>query len=397
MDDDWYVSTETGLALASSKLVHSTQGTSHIFEIIDQDNCRYSATPVTWYLDAELTKYDVVFYVYGDSIEPLDNRTYVKGDSLYKEQWKSIELNDDGYAVGDVASEFPIAGPNLGELFYVYAPAVETVDFAAKDILVGAVVNTNIALTVYVAKSETVSEGEIVLVDGVEYVAFTFDILPDEIDKTVEAQFLVADADGNVYTQVYDICFLDYAEQILVGDYSDADKKVVANLLAYANEAHALFDEENASIEAVDSLLESYSSYVADAVLGEKLDTSALASVIRSASLKLNSAPEFVFKVAKGFRGTIEFSYLSLGEEVKVVEFVDARVAEELVMLSGLDVYDLCGDITVTVTAEGASAPIEGQYNLATYAQSVEANGFAKALLAYAQAALEYMNNESAD
>ena len=393
MDDDWYVSTETGLALASSKLTHNVQGSVHTFETIDKDNCRYSATPVTWYLDAELTKYDVVFYVYGDEIAPLTDRTYVKGDKLYQEQWKAIELNDDGYAIGDVATEFPVSTPNLGELFYVYSPVIENIDFAVDDILVGAVVNTNIALTVYVAKSETVSEGETVIIDGVEYVALTFDILPYEVDKLVEAQFLVADADGNVYTQVYDICFLDYAKDILGGNYADADKKVVANLLAYANEAHALFDEANEGIEAVDTLLDSYAAYVTEAELSAKLDTAALAAVIRSASLKLNSAPEFVFKVAKGFRGTFEFSYISLGEEVKVVKFVDARVAEELVILSGLNVYDLSGDITITVTAEGASAPIVGQYNLASYAQSVEDNGFAKALLAYAQAAEEYMNN----
>ena len=393
MDDDWYVSTETGLAYASSKLTHNVQGSVHTFETIDKDNCRYSATPVTWYLDAELTKYDVVFYVYGDEIAPLTDRTYVKGDKLYQEQWKAIELNDDGYAIGDVATEFPVSTPNLGELFYVYSPIIENADFAADDILVGAVVNTNIALIVYVAKSETVSEGETVIIDGVEYVALTFDILPYEVDKLVEAQFLVADADGNVYTQVYDICFLDYAKDILGGNYADADKKVVANLLAYANEAHALFDEENEGIEAVDTLLDSYAAYVTEAELSAKLDTAALSAVIRSASLKLNSAPEFVFKVAKGFRGTFEFSYISLGEEVKVVKFVDARVAEELVILSGLNVYDLSGDITITVTAEGASAPIAGQYNLASYAQSVEDNGFAKALLAYAQAAEEYMNN----
>ena len=393
MDDEWYASTETGLAYASSKLTHNVEGSLHIFETINQENCWYNATPVTWYLDGSLQSYDVVFYVYGDQIAPLKDRTYVKGNNLYRDQWKSIELTDDGYAIGGIVESYQIAAPTVGEVSFVYAPVSEIADFAATDLQVGAVVNTNIALTVYVAKSQTVSEGETVIIGGVEYVAITFDIAPAEIDKIVEAQFLVADADGNVYTQIYDIRFIDYAEEILKGDYKDSDKKVVANLLAYANEAHALFDEAGAGIEAVETLLDTYGSYVIEAELGDKLDTSNLASVIRSAALNLNSAPEFVFKVARGFRGTIEFSYLSLGEEVKVVKTVDARVAEQLVVLSGLNAYDLCGDITITVTKEGASSSITGQYNLASYAQSVENNSFAKALLAYSKAAEEYMNS----
>ena len=392
MDDEWYASTETGLAYASSKLTHNTQGTVHIFETINKDNCWTNATAVTWYLDSALTTYDVVFYVYGDQIAPLDDRTYVKGGKLYNEQWKAIELTDDGYTVGEAVESYPVASPIIGEKSYVYAPIVEDIDFAATDINVGAVVNTNIALTVYVAKSQTVSEGETVVIDGVEYVAITFDIAPADVDKIVEAQFLVADANGNVYTQVYDICFVDYAAEILKGDYNDVYKKVVANLLAYANEAHVLF--EGTGIAAVEELLNTYASYVYEVELTEKHDTSDLASVIRSAALNLNSAPEFVFKVARGFRGTITFTYTTLGVEKTVSKTVDARVAEQLVVLSGLNVYDFCGDFTITVTEEGASESIVGAYNLDSYAQSVENNGFAKALLAYAKAAEEYVKTK---
>ncbi len=387
MDNEWYASTESGLAYASSKLTHNVEGSLHIFETISQENCWNNATPVTWYLDSNLQSYDVVFYVYGDQIAPLNDRTYVKGNSLYRDQYKSIDLTDDGYTVGGAVESYPVADPTLGERSYVYAPVSEAVSFAATDLQVGAVVNTNIALTVYIAKSQTVSEGETVVIGGVEYIAITFDIDPADVNKIVEAEFLVADENGNVYTQVYDIRFLDYAKQILAGNYADSDKKVVATLLAYANEAHALFDEENKGIGAVEEVLNTYSSYVVTAEIGEKFDTSALSSVIRSAALNLNSAPEFVFKVARGFRGTIEFSYISLGNEVKVVKTVDARVAEQLVVLSGLNVYDLCGDITITVTEEGSSEPIVGKYNLATYVQSVENSGFAKALLAYSQTA----------
>lgn len=392
IDDEWYVSTENGIAYASSKLVHNVDGTAHIFETITQENCWYNATPVTWYLDDSFEKYDVVFYVYGDQIKPLNDRTYVKGKNLYKDQWKAIELTDDGYTIGDVVESYPTAGPNVGEKFYTYSPLTQAAPFAAVDLRVSAVVNTNIALTVYVMKSQTVSEGEIFVLGRYEYIAITFDIDPTEVDKIFEAEFLVADTYGNVYTQVYDICFLDYAKKILKNNYSEADKKIVANLLAYANEAHALLDETGEGIPAVEEVLNTYSYYLVDEELGEKADTSELSSVIRSAALNLNSAPEFVFKVARGFRGTVELSYLSLGEEVKVAYTVDARVSEEIIVLSGLNVYDLCGDITITITEEGADAPIVGTYNLTSYAQSVENNGFAKALLAYSKLALEYMS-----
>ena len=148
-------------------------------------------------------------------------------------------------------------------------------------------------------------------------------------------------------------------------------------------------------MESVSKLIETYSDYRQSNELTEKLDTSALAPYIRTAAMKLDSAPSFVFKVARGFVGTIEFSYDHLGEVVKVTKAVDARGAEELVALDGLGVFDLCSDITISVTESDSDTPVVGSYNLASYAQGLTENDFAIALYNYAKAALAYKSGSS--
>ena len=67
---------------------------------------------------------------------------------------------------------------------------------------------------------------------------------------------------------------------------------------------------------------------------------------------------------------------------------VDTSAAEELIVLNDLSVFDLCSDITVTVT-DGDNT-VTGAYNLASYAQSLSDNAFAVALYNYAKVALAY-------
>ena len=377
-NNDFYVSTETGLAYASSKLIHTSVGDIHTFTTIDASNCFQTATPVNWYYDSEYKNYDVVFYVYGDTIAPLEYKAYVEDGVYFQDQWQEFTVENDTPIMGDIVEEYPVSSATTGEKNFLYDLVTKEVDFIVTDIKLGAVVNSNIELTVYVNRYETLTTGDVVVLDGVEYVALRFELAPHEIDKMVEATFIITDDEGNEYPQLQRVSFLDYAEDVLSGDYTDADKKVVANLLAYANEASVLFNGEK--IAAVTALLETYASYVESAELPEKADTSDLKSVIRSAALRLNGTPEFVFKVARGFKGTITFTYQGVTGEFKVNRTVDATKSEQLVSLP-VDVCDLQADITIT------AGEVSGIYNLATYAQSLENNDFAVALYNYSAAA----------
>ena len=378
-NNDFYVSTETGLAYASSKLIHTSLGDIHTFTAIDASNCFNTATAVTWFYDDTLENYDVVFYVFGDTIAPRAYNAFIEDGVFYHDEWKEIFVGDDGEVTfGEILDEFPAASSNIGEKLYMYELVTKEVDFIASDIKVGAVVNSAIEFTVYVNKYETLTTGDIVVLNGVEYVALKYEVAPHELDKMVEAKFIVTDAEGNEYVQLQRVSFIDYAEEVLSGEYAEADKKVVANLLAYANEASVLFNGEK--IAEVTALLETYASHVTSAELTEKVDTSALASVIRSAALRLNGTPEFVFKVARGFNGTITFTYEGVTGPVEVKVNVDASRSEQLVSLP-VDVCDLQADITIT------AGDVSGIYNLATYAQSLENNAFATALYNYSAVA----------
>lgn len=389
---DRYRSTSTGLAYASTRLLRSVVGTVYSFRTINAENCMNNATAVIWAYDNDFTKYDVVFYSYGDTIAPLDGGEYIKGDKFYSEQWTEMLMGDDGFVLGDVVTEFPAANSATATNFYLFTPETEEVGFAATDILYGAKIDANIEFTLYVNADQTVTEtGSTVTIGENEYVAITYRLAPHEIDKVITVKFDVVDSEGNVYVQKQDICFLEYAKALLSEFGSDDDKALMVAFLAYANEAYALFNEGE-DIEAVSDLLEAYASLLPENELTQKLDTSALASVIRSAAMKLNSAPEFVFKVARGFVGTIEFR---LGTEVILSKAVDATDAETLVVLDGLSVYDLCSYITIVVTEEGAQVPIVGAYDLASYAQGLSDNAFAVALYNYAKASLAYQASSS--
>ncbi|MBQ7343948.1 MAG: hypothetical protein IJW53_04190 [Clostridia bacterium] len=377
-NNDLYESTETGLAYASSKLIHTSVDNIHYFTTIDASNCFQTATPVNWYYDDTYANYDVVFYVFGDTIAPLEYKAYVEDGVYFQDQWQEFTVENGTPVMGEIVEEYPVSSATTGEKNYLYELVTKEVDFIATDIKLGAVVNSNIELTVYVNKYQTLTTGDVVVLDGVEYVALRFELAPHEIDKLVEAEFIITDDEGNEYPQLQRVSFLDYAEDVLSGDYTDADKKVVANLLAYANEASVLFNGEK--IAEVTALLETYASYVGSAELGEKADTSALSSVIRSAALRLNGTPEFVFKVARGTKGTITFTYQGVTGPVEVKVNVDATAGEQLVSLP-VDVCDLQADITITY------GEVSGTYNLATYAQSLENNGFAVALYNYSVAA----------
>ncbi len=399
-DDPYQVCTGTDYAYASNKVARLNNAGESVyrFVVLNTDNCEIYATPVLWFnsTDPESLDIEVVFYVFGDEIKPLDKDVYVENGKLYSRTFNELSYTLE---TGAVVDSFPVAAKDLGEVWYRVDLVGTDAAFAATDIKYGANVSSSIIFKLYVKKSETVTEtGTTVLLDNEEYVVFEVNLAPHEINETITVAFEVKDVDGNVYEQRQDINFVEYAASLLAGDEHDnATKAVVASLLNYANEAYALFNGSEKSIEAVDQLLETYASLIPEADTAEKHDTSVLSFAIRSAAMNLNSAPEFVFKIAKGFRGTIQFSYTSLGETVTLDPIVlNAFYGEQIVVLDGLNAYDVYENITITVTEQGSDTPVVGTYNLTTYAEGLgDGNAFALALCSYSKAAENYKSSSA--
>ena len=396
-----YRGTRTGLAYASTKFIYTTVGTTYTFEVIDAENCWSNASVAAWAYKVSrsgtgkpivLEDYDVVFYPHGEKMEPIVEGEFIKDGKYNNVSWREMIIKSETeYERGkEVITDYPVASASESLKIYIAQSSQSSVSYAATDMLYSANISTGIEFIFYVNKKQTATDtGNVVTIDGKEYVAFVYNLAPHEIDKVITVSFDVKNV-TDVYTQTQDICFIDYIRGLL--EDGSVDKSLIVSLLNYANEAHALLFGGEKMAE-VTELVNTYSEYLPNETLTEKLDTAALSSVIRSASIRMNSTPEFVFKVAIGFRGTVTISYNSLGTPKEYSVYVNTLACEENITLKGLNVYDMAGDITITITPDGSDTSIVGQYNLATYAQGLENNGFAVALYNYAKTALKYSAN----
>ena len=387
-DDPYYVCTGTDYAYASNRLIkaHEEGSTVYKFEDINQDNAATHATPIVWFYSLEPEQVEVVFYVHGDQIEPLQNKAYIEDGKLMKDVWTYM---DQDFVVGEVAESFPVASKALSETWYLHSATTTDADFAASDIKQQANVSANVQFTVYVNADQTITDGEVTNLDGQDYVTYTFEFAPHDFDKNFTVEFLVEDENGTQYVQKQNVSFLGYAEQLLETS-TGMQKDLVVALLNYANEANKLFEGEG--VAKAEELIAANTPVVATP--STVYNTDDLSAVIRSAAMKLNSTPEFLFKVARGFKGTLTFTYTGInGAKSYTTDPIDATEMEQLVALNNFAVADIFEDITITATYENG-ATVTGKYNLSTYANGLDNPAFANALLAYAQASKVLVENQ---
>ena len=389
-DDPYHVCTGTDYAYASNRLIlaHEEGSTVYKFETINQSNCFSYATPVLWFnvLDLETGEenFDVVFYVHGDQIVPLNNDAFIEDGIMYVNAWAVMDKDAN---VGEIATSFPVASKDVPETWYLRQDSATESDIAASDIKQQASVSANIQFSVYVNANETITDGEFTVIDGQKYLTYTFEFAPHEFNQNFVVEFYVQDAEGNVYLQKQNVSFLSYAETLLAGNDAEL-KNLVAGLLNYANEAHKLF---NGTTDAkADELLATVTPSAGTP--SEVYNTDDLSAVIRSAAMYLNTTPEFVFKVVRGFKGTITFTYTGVNGTKTETKTVDATELEQLVVLNNFIVADIFEDITITAVAEDGTT-VSGTYNLSTYAAGLDDPAFANALLAYAQASKLFILN----
>ena len=388
-----YRSTKTGLAYATSKFIYTTVGTAYNFQTINADNCFSNASVAIWtndiakFPEITLSNYDVVFYSYGEKMAPITKDVYVEGDKMYGVKYRDITITGQNSYTGTTASDYPVASPAQAMKIYLLQRGTSDASgYAITNMLYASNIGTDIIFTLYVEKTDTLvtDTGRVVNINGTDYMAFDYQLAPHEIDKVITVSFEVRDSEY-IYTQYKDICYIDYIRKLL--ETTDFDKALIVSLLDYANKAHVLFN--NTEMSDVTELINEYSEYLPNEEIKEAFDTSALSGVIRSVALRLNSTPEVVFRVARGFKGTISL-YNKYGYEIKSFE-VNALASEQIMTLSGLYIFDFIEDVTIRATG---TSTCEGEYNLSTYAHSLENNDFAVALYNYALCAVAHKNDE---
>lgn len=370
-----------GTVKASGKYVVSVSGTVYTVEVISSSNYAANSNLVTFYTTPESTATKEVFaFIYGDQIVAPEAIT---DSGLVVITW---------YQGDTLVEQFPIASAELGNINYTCKEEVVQVEINTQ---VSVTVNTNFTVTLYVEATDengvVVGSNETIEIDGVTYIVLAKKLAANELGNEVVFEYIIAYNDNGEMLQVTQtkvVKVAEYAAELFAGEYADADKTLMYAALAYSNEATALID--GAKNDEFTALLEANVAYApAAAELGEAVDTSALRDVIRSAALKLDSAPVFVFKVAMGFNGTINFTY----NGVTVAKDLDTAAGEQLVYVDGFNAYDIHNDITIEIVVGGETVAT-GTYNLSTYAQKTVAddNTFATALLTYATVAEAYIN-----
>ncbi len=385
-------------AVASSKYAYSFDGSVHTVEVITAENYADHTTEVYWFTEYYNDIYDVynvVYYVYGDQVTaPTVGGSFIQNGKLVTVEW--FDFDDENR---ETIVKFPVAGPELNSLNYGCRRAELDVDFAAQGILHQVSINADFVLTLLVPKSETLTEGDIVSIDGVEYVKFSVSLKANETAKLLEFVFDVQDAEGNTYKQYETLSIASYVKALLEDDTaSEADKKLAYAALDYSNEVYKFFGGA-ANTELATILFDHSELATAAPELEYTMNTENLNGLLRSAALRLNASPEFILKLAIGTKGTITLTYESAGEATAVSKEFDATNGEAYVIFDNFNVYDIHKDITVTISMDGTE--YTGTCNLAGYAYGLAGYGhdntFAKALLTYATLAEAHKLAEAAE
>lgn len=203
-----------------------------------------------------------------------------------------------------------------------------------------------------------------------DYIKVTVNKAPDKADENVVFTINVSENGAN-FTCTATVSIASYAEAILGGNYTAAEKQLMYYTAAYANEAYKYFGntaEDNATLA---TLLANYDSakgeYVADETYAGAVTDTGLANVFANATVDLGSAPKFVFTLKDGFAGTVTITY---GHYSNTVTYTVTAEDSRTITLTGMKAYNFSTDIFVNAegTIGGETVKVEnGMYNLDTF------------------------------
>ncbi|MBQ9070711.1 MAG: hypothetical protein IJY23_05125 [Clostridia bacterium] len=242
-------------------------------------------------------------------------------------------------------------------------------------------------------------DAEIAPTKTTSYLKYTITQLCNKASENVTFKITITEEGHSVDTTA-SVSIATYAEAVLGGEYTDADKVLVYYMLNYANEAAKYIG--GAEDTAIATLLENNATvaakYTVSAEYDEYIENQGLASVFDTVAIDLNGTPAFVLNLEAGFEGTVTVSYAK-GKASR--EFNIAEASDEIVALTveGMKAYNFGTVLTITAegTLNGEAVAITGTYSLDTYVKDVETAGedcaaLAKALRAYAEVSELYKN-----
>ena len=242
-----------------------------------------------------------------------------------------------------------------------------------------------------------------------QYLKATAKVTCDKAADAVTFVLNVAETiDGVEYTDTctVTVSLVDYANAILGGEYTDADKVLVYYMMNYANEAANYFGEGAEAIAAIvaNNKAAIEAIYIPDAATDEAIKNMGISDVITAVSVGENEGKlAFAFNLVEGFEGTITVSYA----KGKVTREIEVTEGQRIVYLDGLKAYNF--GTVLTISAEGsvngeAVTVTGGQFSLDTYVQNLrdteeeeDYTALGEALKAYADVSDLYKNKTLAD
>ncbi|MBQ9069891.1 MAG: hypothetical protein IJY23_00905 [Clostridia bacterium] len=248
-----------------------------------------------------------------------------------------------------------------------YTPTY-TLEANVTGIKTGVTFNTDFKVNIYIpfeySGKVTLADGSALFkykdANGNEYLRLkdAIEIECDEVTDEIVFNLTVKDTIAGVtYTleETLTVSILDYAKEVLSGDYTDAEKVLVYYALNYANEASKYFG--GSEDVAVAETLTAYKKYrdmysVNKNYAYPELETEEnYAPALESVALNLTSNPDFVLTLKEGVAGTVTVTY-----GAKTATYTVATDGDRVITLEDVGVFALGENVTVTVISGGSVA-----------------------------------------
>ncbi|MBQ3016848.1 MAG: hypothetical protein IJD79_08730 [Clostridia bacterium] len=230
--------------------------------------------------------------------------------------------------------------------------------------------------------------GETVTIGENNYYKVTASKVAKEASDAAVFEIALAEG-GYVAAKTVSISITDYASTILAGEFTDADKILMYNMLSFVGAASEHFEgKEDAAIAA---LLETYAAWnkvSVDKSYSNALADTGLGDVFASAGIVLGDAPAFTLVPNGNFAGTVTVTY----GDGNVRNYTVNAGSVEAIKIEGMKIFNFGVNVSITAvgTVAGVEQTVSGTLNLDTYAKYQTANAEAS-VVAVVEALYNYV------
>ena len=188
-------------------------------------------------------------------------------------------------------------------------------------------------------------------------------------EVSTDAVFEIALKEGEyVAAKTVKVNILDYATNILNGEYDLEIQSLIAYMLHYAYRAEFYFN--GSSSAKLENLIFNEASIgsggLEDYACENAIENTGLDPIFSSASVQLNETPAFVFTPNGKFAGTVTITY---GDSVRTYTVLEGSTTK--IVVEDMKIYNFAKTLTITavgtVIGEEGEQTITGSFNLDTY------------------------------